>query len=80
MTLQKHDLQHEFPEYHDLIEELKTSDSRFSRLFDRYHEVDREIRKIETGEETCPDEYLEERKKERLHLKDEVFSLLKENT
>ena len=40
MLNEKHDLIHELPEYRDIIHTLKTSDKHFSRLFDKYHEVD----------------------------------------
>jgi len=41
MTLEKHDLHHEFPEFSDEIHHLKMSDNYFLRLFNQYHEVDR---------------------------------------
>ena len=77
MLNEKHDLIHEFPEYRDTIHTLKTSNSHFSRLFDEYHKVDHEVHRIETGVENTSDEYLEEKKKQRLHLKDELFQLIK---
>ena len=73
MLNEKHDLIHELPEYRDTIHNLKISDHHFSRLFDEYHE----IHLIETGIETTSDEYLEDRKKQRLHLKDELFKIIK---
>ena len=77
MLNEKHDLIHELPEYRDTIHNLKISDHHFSRLFDEYHEIDHEIHRIETGIETTSDEYLEDRKKQRLHLKDELFKIIK---
>ena len=77
MLNEKHDLIHELPEYRDTIHTLKTSNKHFSRLFDKYHEVDHEVHRIETGVETTSDEYLEEKKKLRLHLKDELFQIIK---
>lgn len=75
---EKHDLIHEFPEYKDKIHELKTTNDHFARLFAEYHEVEHEVRRIEEGNETTSDEYLEEKKKERLNLKDQLFAMLKE--
>lgn len=75
---EKHDLIHEFPEYKDKIHELKTSDPHFASLFEAYHEVEHEVRRIEEGNETTSDEYLEEKKKERLNLKDQLYAILKE--
>lgn len=75
--LEKHDLIHELPEYKDQIHNLKTSNRHFERLFDEYHAVDHEVHRIESGAESTADEYLEERKKVRLKLKDELFGMLK---
>lgn len=77
MLGEKHDLVHEFPEYKERIHELKVNDPHFSRLFDEYHEVEHEVRRIEEGNETPSDEYTEELKLRRLKLKDELFSLIK---
>lgn len=74
---EKHDLIHELPEMRDQIHELKTSNAHFARLFDEYHEVDHEVHRIESGVENTSDEYLEERKKIRLSLKDELYQMLK---
>jgi uncharacterized protein len=76
----KHDLIHEFPEYRDAIHELKMKDNHFARLFDEYHDIDHEIVRIENGAEASSDDYLENRKKIRLKLKDELFSMLRRET
>ncbi len=78
MSIEKHDLHHEFPEYHDAIHALKVGDAHFAALFDQYHEVDHEVRRIETGIDNTSDAYLEQRKKERLHLKDMLFQRLRD--
>ncbi len=75
--LEKHDLHHEFPEFEQEIRHLKMSDAHFSRLFKEYHELDQEVHRIEVGVETTSDEYLETKKLARLHLKDELFNMLK---
>lgn len=79
MLGEKHDLVHELPEYRDRIHELKTHNAHFSRLYDQYHEVEHEVRRIEEGVEVASDEYLEERKKLRLRLKDELFAILRDS-
>ncbi len=71
-----HDLHHEFPEYSDRIHQLKTQNNHFAKLFDEYHLVDKEVRRIEQGLETPSDEYIEGLKKKRLALKDQLFGLL----
>lgn len=73
--MEAHDLHHEFPLYHDKILELKSSDVHFRRLFDEYHETNKEIQRIEqTGVFT--DDELNGMRQKRSHLKDELFSAL----
>ena len=38
-----------FPEYRDLITQLKTEDTRFSKLFDKHNELDQKIKNMEAG-------------------------------
>jgi uncharacterized protein YdcH (DUF465 family) len=78
MLNEKHDLVHELPEHRETIHQLKMSNNHFARLFDEYHEIDHEVHRIETGVENTSDEYLEERKKVRLHLKDELFRMIQQ--
>jgi uncharacterized protein YdcH (DUF465 family) len=78
MLSEKHDLVHELPEHRDTIHNLKMTNNHFARLFDEYHEVDHEVHRIETGAENTSDDYLEERKKVRLHLKDELYRIIQQ--
>ncbi len=77
MLDEKHDLVHELPEHRDTIHRLKMENAHFARLFEEYHEIDHEVHRIETGVENTSDEYLEGRKLKRLHLKDELFDMIK---
>ena len=77
MLTEKHDLVHEFPEHRDTIHHLKTSNNHFAKLFAEYHEVNHEIHRIETGVNNTSDDYLEKRKKLRLHLKDVLYGLIR---
>lgn len=77
MLGEKHDLLHELPEYKDQIHQLKMNNKHFEKIFDKYHDLDHQIRRIEEGIETPDDSYSEELKKERLHLKDELFGMIK---
>ena len=79
MLTEKHDLIHELPEYREAIHELKMNNQHFSRLFEEYHDTDHEIHRIETGIVNTSDEYLHERKKVRLALKDELFRMIKDS-
>lgn len=79
MALEKHDLVHEFPQYKEKIHDLKINDRHFAKLFDEYHEVDHEVHRIEVGAESSSDLYLDERKKVRLNLKDQLLLMIKKD-
>ncbi len=66
-----------FPEYRDLITQLKTSDAHFVRLFDKHNELDQKIKNMESHIEVGTPEEIEIIKKEKLHLKDELYAILK---
>lgn len=78
MTLQKHDLIHELPESKESIHHLKMNDHHFARLFEKYHETDHEVYRLENGAENSSDEYLETKKKERLKLKDQLYAIIRD--
>ncbi len=67
-----------FPEYRELITQLKHTDLHFTRLFDRHNELDQKIKNIETQIELATQEETEGLKKEKLHLKDEIYKLLQQ--
>jgi len=77
MLGEKHDLIHELPEYKDQIHSLKLSNKRFEKLFEKYHDLDHQIRRIEEGIETPEDSFSEQLKKQRLQLKDELLGMIK---
>ena len=74
--MQKHDLHHEFPEFDQKIHSLKVSDLHFRKRFDEYHEITNEIHRIESGAEATSDEALNQLRIKRVHLKDELYSIL----
>lgn len=76
MTIERHDLAHEFPELRSKIHELKTHDAHFAKLFAEYHDIDREVRRIEEEVETPSDEYAEQVKMKRVRLKDQLYAML----
>ncbi|MGD8862292.1 MAG: DUF465 domain-containing protein [Myxococcales bacterium] len=78
MSEAQHDLAHEFPEHKERIHELKTSDEHFAGLAEQYHELVKELHQIEAGVETPADDYVEELKKKRLAVMDEIASILKQ--
>lgn len=66
-----------FPEYRDLITKLKTSDHHFARLFDKHNDLDQKIKNMEAHIEPGSPEEIETLKKEKLHLKDQLYTILK---
>lgn len=69
-----------FPEYRDLISKLKTSDTHFSRIFDEHNELDQKIINLEKDPvaSVSQEQDIEELKKQKLALKDELFKILQE--
>jgi uncharacterized protein YdcH (DUF465 family) len=78
MSVEHHDLIHEFPEYKDQIRTLKMADARFRQLFDEYHKLTREVENMENEVTPVATRTEEEAKLKRVHLKDELYRLLKE--
>ncbi len=76
MTIEHHDLVHEFPQLRDRIHELKTSNTHFRKLFDEYHTLTTSIENMETGVTVVATHTEEEAKKRRVHLKDELYKML----
>jgi len=77
MPITHHPRIDEFPEYKDAIHNLKMKNAHFSRLAHEYEGIDKSIFRAEQGIEIVNDEYLENIKKERLHLKDLIYSMLR---
>ncbi|WP_371323069.1 YdcH family protein [Dechloromonas sp. ZY10] len=66
-----------FPEFRDLITQLKTSDRHFLNLFDKHNELDQKIKNMEAHIEPGTPVEIEVLKKEKLALKDELYAVLK---
>lgn len=71
-----HELHDDFPELADRIHEMKTGDAHFSKLHDEYHEINRAVHRAETDVEPTTDEHLEEMRKTRMALKDQLYTML----
>jgi uncharacterized protein len=66
-----------FPEYRDLITQLKTTDRHFLNLFDKHNELDQKIKNMEAHLEPATPVEIETLKKEKLALKDELYQILR---
>lgn len=67
-----------FPEYRELITRLKSEDAHFTRLFDEHNELDQRIKNLEARIELGSDSEIETLKKEKLNLKDQLYTILKD--
>lgn len=69
-----------FPEFRELITQLKNSDTHFSRLFDKHNELDQRIKNMESNIELTTNDEIEVLKREKLHIKDELYAILKKKS
>lgn len=74
--MEKHDLHHEFPQFEEKIHDLKMNDNHFKKMFNEYEELNHKIHGVEsTG--VFSDDELNTMRSRRLHLKDELYEMLK---
>jgi uncharacterized protein len=77
MPLQTHDLHSEFPQHAQAIHDLKVSNHHFAKLCASYDAVNKQIRGVELqAMRAIADEALEDLKKQRLHLIDQIYAML----
>jgi uncharacterized protein YdcH (DUF465 family) len=67
-----------FPEFSELISQLRSSDRHFSHLFDKHNDLDEQIQRMEAHRLQATPTEIETLKKEKLLLKDQLYSLLKQ--
>lgn len=77
MSESYYDFVQEFPEYKARVHELKMSDQHFAKLFLAYQECNDSLHRMVQEIETPSDAVIEEFKKHRLHLKDEMLAMIK---
>lgn len=70
-----HALNREFPELAGAVARLKESDAHFAHLLQQHDALDQQITKDETGVAPMGDTTLEGLKKQRLHLKDQLYAI-----
>jgi len=77
MLSEHHDISHEFPEYHRMIEVLRTTDAKFDSLVAKHDYIDDEIRLLEERQSPISDAEIEKMKFERTALKDKIYHCLR---
>ena len=66
-----------FPEFRELTNELKLTDSHFLEILKKHDHIDQKVRNMEHGVEPGTHIEIENMKKEKLALKDELYAILK---
>ena len=66
-----------FPEYRELITQLKTSDAHFVSLFQQHNTLDQQVKRMVSRTDPSTPEQIEQLKKEKLLLKDQIYAILK---
>lgn len=77
MLGEPHDLLHEFPELEGKIEVMRETNPDFAHLMNDYDALDARVRQLEELGIPVADETIEDLKKERLALKDRLYTLLR---
>lgn len=78
MLGEPHDLIHEFPELEGKIASMRASDEEFARIMDQYDDLDARVRSLEELGVPVADETIEDLKKERVLLKDRLYTFLRD--
>ena len=70
-----------FQDNKDIIAELKQIDSNFAIIFDEHTELDQRINQLEKDliQHASRDEEIEQMKRRKLHLKDEIYKVIDKN-
>jgi uncharacterized protein YdcH (DUF465 family) len=76
MSHTPHELAEEFPDKVEAMHDLKMKDAHFAKLFDEYHEVNRAVHRAETRVDTIDEMAEEDLRKQRIALKDEIWSMI----
>jgi len=77
MSHTPNELAEQFPQAVEKMHDLKVSDAHFAKLHDDYHELNRDIHRAETDVEPTDDFHLEDMRKKRLALLDEISPYLR---
>jgi len=72
----RHSLTNDFPELSQLIDDLRSRDREFARLMDEYHRTDKKIYGYEIQQRPVADDYVEQLKRSRVRLKDQLYRML----
>jgi uncharacterized protein len=77
MLGEPHDLVHEFPELKGKIASMRATNPQFAHWMTDYDDLDARVRQLEELGIPVADETIEELKKERVVLKDRLYTVLR---
>ncbi|MBP6122847.1 MULTISPECIES: YdcH family protein [Providencia] len=60
----------------DLVSQLMSTNPRFQTLYEKHHQLDKEISKLEGPSGAGYNEHVAKLKKEKLHIKDEMQKIM----
>ncbi|WP_428605449.1 YdcH family protein [Sedimenticola sp.] len=80
MLGETHDILHEFPNLEETINTLHDKDPQFASLMEEHDTLDSEIRNLEELNQPIDDFDMEEMKKTRALLKDQIYQYLRQNS
>jgi uncharacterized protein len=76
MHVEHHDLQHDFPEFADAIRALREGNSHFAKVHATYQRLTGKVEDLEEHDMPVADFTIEDMKKQRVKLKDELYHML----
>ena len=77
MPGEMHDILHEFPHLEGKINDLHDHNPEFARLMDEHDQLDTQIRDLEEHDQPVSDFHMEDLKKKRALLKDQIYDILR---
>ena len=77
MLSEHHDIDHEFPEFHEKLAALSAVDPEFAAQVAEHDKLDNEIRELEELGQPISDENMESMKFQRAVLKDRIYARLR---
>ena len=79
MLSEHHDIDREFPEYHEKLEVLTSTSPDFAAMVTKHDKLDDEIRVLEELGQPISDEAIERMKFTRAWLKDRIYIRLRQS-
>lgn len=67
-----------FHEYREEIGQLKQHNAHFEKIFNEHNDLDQKIKNAEDGINPLSNQEVDILKKQKLHLKDEVYAMILE--